>query len=130
MGMAEGNIPAREKDAAPGLHRGLRAGRVHEGPPGTWEIRTSPRRRGEGHPESKPMARRRRAPRRMGSKQGVQRGTAERRATEAKRDGRTEVGAAHSSDEPGEPTQGTRRSEGAVGVHGIVGGNDDGDEGL
>ncbi len=100
---------------------------THGGSPGTWEILSSPSlRSGSGAPYNKsPGPRRRRARHACGSEEDERAMVPPSEGNEARREGRQEVGALHSTDEAGEPTRGTLRREGEPG-YGTVGGKDAG----
>jgi hypothetical protein len=107
--------PARGDGRARGFHRGRRAGHVREGFPGTWEVPSSPFEkagRDTGLPRSWPAGG---APLPDGSEQGAHERYRHREGNEVGREGRRDVGVPHSTDEAGEPTEGTPWREGGTG---------------
>ena len=98
-------VPRHRDDRMPRPRRGLGAGHVHEGLPGNLgDPVVSTTKRGSGVPHRKPPGRPERA--RAWPPGGAKTGSSwyrQAKDNEARRDGRQEVGAPHSTDEAGEP---------------------------
>jgi len=92
-------------------HTGVqRTGREHKGSQATWEVRMSPAEAGHKvNPDPKPPGQRKAARSlRMERKESARTGTAEPKENEAKQEGHQQIGAAHGTEETGEPTRGTQ----------------------
>ena len=104
--------------ASPGSESGAC---TEEGPPGTWEVRVSPRDERGGAPSNSQAPAADAFLRRRRAKTGTHRGIGSR--VEAARDGHPDVGASHTTEEAGERTQRTPRRKGDVwaGLIGLIG---------
>src|SRR4051794_18850648 len=87
--------------------------KAHEGSLGTWETRPSPPTSPAREPEHQLPGTHGRASRPMGANRdaGV---VSPSEGNEVRREGRTGVGAPHTTEEAGEPFRGTRRREGGA----------------
>jgi len=97
--------------------RGRRAGHVHAGSPGTWESQSFPhlQRAGRGNRRTQAPGWQRRVAFCRRDETATQVRYRQAKDNEARREGRLGFGVSHSTDEPGEPTQGIPGRKGDTG---------------
>lgn len=112
------DIIGAPRGRVPRSHRGRRARHVHKGCPGTWETSPSLLRKTTASVQRRPGPGQESGP--DGAAFWSEQAVAEEYPTPRNTrlgDGQGGVGALHSTDEGGEPIQGTRWREGGAGTH-------------